>query len=144
MKNNSLNKTKFNKCSKTTKKKKNFFFTSSCTVHLLHWAEHDLVLLEIFFSAKILCIFQWKHLGFHPQTSIFQSKPKKVHKKRIKGRTKISPNFRNPIKWAPKNGFQTKKWETQNNPNMQLKCHPCMSSNTNWWNFKQHNITCRH
>ena len=116
------------------------------------------------FSAKILCIFRWKHLGFHPQTSILQSKPKKLHKKRIKGRIKISPNFLNPIKWAPKtikkkrkkkgfcskryflqvsninrawkarintkrkkkcpkNGFQTKKRE---NPNMQLKCHPCM------------------
>ena len=58
-------------------------------------------------STKILCIFRQKHLGFHPQTLILQSKPKICIKKCIIGRTKISPNFRNSIGWALKNH---KKW----------------------------------
>ena len=47
---------------------------------------------------KILHIFRQKHLDFHPQTSILQSKQKKMHEKHIIGKTKqalifeISPN----------------------------------------------------
>ena len=39
-------------------------------------------------SPKILCIFRQKYIDFHPQTSILQSKPKKMHKKHIIARTK--------------------------------------------------------
>ena len=53
-------------------------------------AEHDLVLekKKKKFPPKISRIFRQKYLDFHPQTSILQSKPKKMHKKRIIARTK--------------------------------------------------------
>ena len=78
-------------------------------------AEHVLVLekKKKKIPPKILCIFRQKHLDFHPQISILQSKPKNAQKKCILGRTKISPNFLNPIKWTPKtiknDGFFSKK-----------------------------------
>ena len=52
--------------------------------------EHGLVLekKKKKFPPKISRIFRQKYLDFHPQTSILQSKPKKMHKKRIIARTK--------------------------------------------------------
>ena len=53
--------------------------------------EHGLVLekkKKNFFPPKISRIFLQKYIDFHPQTSILQSKPKKMHKKLIKARTK--------------------------------------------------------
>ena len=52
-------------------------------------ADHNLVLeKKKKIPPKISCIFRQKYLDFHPQTSILQSKPKKMHKKRIIARTK--------------------------------------------------------
>ena len=53
-------------------------------------AEHGLVLekKKYIFPSKISRIFRQKYIDFHPKTSILQSKPKKLHKKRIIARTK--------------------------------------------------------
>ena len=68
-------------------------------------------------SPKILRIFQQKYLDFHPQTSILQSKPKKMHKKTHNSKNQTNPNFRNIIKWAPKitkiDGFCSKQYSLQ-------------------------------
>ena len=61
-------------------------------------------------------------MGFAPNNIFYKSPTSTGLKTENQHQTK---------KKAPKNGFQTKKWETQNNSNMQLKCHPCMSSDTN-------------
>ena len=106
MYNNSKNMHNDSKNTKTTKtKKKKVFFNDVMMTSSHHLHQNTTWFIfgeEKKNSAKILCIFWQKHLGFHPQTSILQSKPKNCTKKRIKWRTKISPNFRNSIKWAPK------------------------------------------
>ena len=88
------------------------------------------------FQPKILRIFRQKHLDFHPQIPILQSKPKKMHKKHKIGRTKqalifeISPNeLQKPQKrWVllqtifstslpPQSGLKTKnKHQTKKKP----------------------------
>ena len=51
--------------------------TSARTCSSCSLAEHALVLeKKKKFSPKILCIFLEKHLDFHPQIAILQSKPK--------------------------------------------------------------------
>ena len=74
--------------------KKSFFMTSwwrhHITIHLLlqlstawFWRRRKKI-----FPPKISRIFRQKYIDFHPQTSILQFKPKKLHKKRIIARTK--------------------------------------------------------
>ena len=94
------NQSKNTKANKTKKKNCFFLMTSAWYCSSSPPAEHGLVLekKKKKFSPKILRIFWQKYLDFHPQTSILQSKPKKMHKKRIIARTKqalifeISPN----------------------------------------------------
>ena len=62
-----------------------------------------------------------KKMGFAPN-NVFYKSPTSTGLENQES----TPNEKNPPK-KQKIGFQIKKWETLNNPNMQLKCHPCMA-----------------
>ena len=85
------NQSKNTKANKTKQKKKFvfFFMTSARYYSSSPPIEHNLVLeKKKKIPPNISRIFRQKYLDFHPQTSILQSKPKKMHKKRIIARTK--------------------------------------------------------
>ena len=104
---------------KQNKKKIVFFFMTSARYYSSSpLVEHDLVLeKKKKIPPKISCIFRQKYLDFHPQTLILQSKPKKMHKKRIIARTKQALIFEissNELQKITKiDGFCSKQYSLQ-------------------------------
>ena len=58
-------------------------------------------------------------MGFAPNNIFYKSPPSIGLENQESTPNDKKKNF--------KNGFQTRKRETQNNPNMQFKCHPCIA-----------------